>query len=271
MTAAELQTALAVDFAGDDLNFYPVVLNKDQTKGRAATYIDARAVFERLDAVLGVGGWSTAYRIIDPATKAVECTLSIRVEDEWVSRSDVGYPNEAADANKAEKEPLKAAYSDAIKRAAVQFGVGRGIYSLELERDWWEVDEYKKFKERPRVKGEKGRPAPQAARQQAQPAAAAHSPAQAPQPPATQPTAEQVAPHGFAPDGRPNYTAFLADMAKDGLQTADCRLVIVPKIVGRLVPSDITQWLLANPNETLVSLKFLVGELKAAGAMPAGG
>ena len=41
-------------------------------------------------------------------------------------KADVGYPNDAD--NDPEDEPLKAAYSDAFKRAAVQFGIGRWLY-----------------------------------------------------------------------------------------------------------------------------------------------
>lgn len=98
-------------------------------KGRAGStyaYIDARAVYDALDAVVGAGNWSTAFRVIDGEAKAVECTITIH----GVSKADVGYPNSADDADNDAAEPWKAAYSDAVKRAAVQWGVGRFLYSL---------------------------------------------------------------------------------------------------------------------------------------------
>lgn len=92
-------------------------------------YIDARSAHQRLDDVLGPGGWQSSFKVLDMDSKAVECTLSAFIEGQWVARSDVGYPNAADDADHDEREPLKAAYSDALKRAAVQLGIGRHLYT----------------------------------------------------------------------------------------------------------------------------------------------
>ena len=100
------------------------------TRGLVVAYIDARQVFSRLDELCGPGGWQTAYRMLDAASGAVECTLTIA----GISKSDVGYPNRSGD-----EEPLKAAYSDATKRAAVQWGIGRWLY--ELPARWVALDE----------------------------------------------------------------------------------------------------------------------------------
>lgn len=152
MTNEELHAALIEPFDIGELKFFPVTLTEDKKKGKVGSYIDARAVMDRLDGVVGPDGWSTTYRCIDPADKAVECTLSIRFGGDWVARADVGYPNDAKDADNPAKEAWKAAYSDSLKRAAVQFGIGRYIYSLELEKDWLPVDQYRKFTEQPRIK-----------------------------------------------------------------------------------------------------------------------
>jgi hypothetical protein len=90
--------------------------------GRKFEYITARQAAERLDAVVGCGNWSSSFRVLDLEHGAVECTLTVCE----VSKADVGYPNDAD--NDPEDEPLKAAYSDAFKRAAVQFGIGRWLY-----------------------------------------------------------------------------------------------------------------------------------------------
>lgn len=92
--------------------------------GMQFAYITARQVMDRLDGVVGVGGWGDEYRVIDPAAWAVECRLTVL----GVTKADIGYPNNPD--REGEQEPLKAAYSDAFKRAAVRFGVGRFLYDL---------------------------------------------------------------------------------------------------------------------------------------------
>lgn len=87
--------------------------------GELADYLEARSVMDRLDQVVGPQHWSDSYRVIDPQRMAVECTLTVH----GVAKSDVGYPNGPKDA-----EPYKTAYSDAIKRAAIHWGIGRFLY-----------------------------------------------------------------------------------------------------------------------------------------------
>jgi hypothetical protein len=151
-TEGTLHERLSRPFNEKELKFFPVAMSRDGKTAKVGSYVDARAVEDRLDEVIGPGLWQTTYRCIDPGDKAVECTLSLLIDGVWVGKADVGYPNEAKDADNPDKEPWKAAYSDALKRAAVQWGVGRYIYSLELERDWLPVDQYKKFTEQPRIK-----------------------------------------------------------------------------------------------------------------------
>lgn len=98
--------------------------------GRALAYITSRAVQDRLDEVCGPDGWQVAIR---REGDAYLCTLSIRVthEDgttEFISRTD------GADAT--DIEPVKGGISGAIKRVAVQYGIGRYLYNL---KDGWAV------------------------------------------------------------------------------------------------------------------------------------
>ena len=84
-------------------------------------YIDSRMVQERLDIALGPDNWSNTY---DPESGAG--SISIRVDGEWITKADVGAES------KIDKEKGKA--SDAFKRAAVMWGIGRDVYKLGDQR-----------------------------------------------------------------------------------------------------------------------------------------
>jgi hypothetical protein len=85
-------------------------------------YIDARQVMDRLDEVVGPQNWHASFRTLSEEAVAVECSLTVY----GVTKCDAGYPNNPG--SDFEKEPFKAAYSDALKRAAVHFGLGRFLY-----------------------------------------------------------------------------------------------------------------------------------------------
>lgn len=92
-------------------------------EGIAAPYIPelkyAPPLIERANAYGKVKNRSDElFEYHDIYTTGVNCDLIIY----GVTRSDVGTP--------AQAEPVKSAYSDSLKRAAVQWGVGRYLYSL---------------------------------------------------------------------------------------------------------------------------------------------
>jgi len=86
------------------------------------SYVDARDVEARLDDAVTPAGWDFMATIAQG--NVVHGTLVLFIGDRAVTRQDYGYPNGDDDA-----EPLKSAVSDAIKRCAVQFGVGRHLYT----------------------------------------------------------------------------------------------------------------------------------------------
>lgn len=89
-----------------------------------APYITARGVQERLDEVFGLGGWEVSYRPWEVGHPGVLCTLRVRDPETgmWVVRED--------GAEQPETEPVKGGFSNALKRAAVQFGIGRYLYGI---------------------------------------------------------------------------------------------------------------------------------------------
>lgn len=101
---------------------------------KCLAYISNRAVMERLDDVCGPAGWRNEFAV-GPGGGVV-CGISIRVthEDgisEWVTKFD--------GAGNTDIESVKGGLSDAMKRAAVQWGIGRYLY--DLEEGWAVVGE----------------------------------------------------------------------------------------------------------------------------------
>lgn len=86
--------------------------------GMTFSYVDARAVMQRLDDVLTPEGWDFQSSVI-PGSDIVHGKLTIGGN----IREDYGYPNSDQD-----DEPIKAASSDALKRCAVMYGIGRHLY-----------------------------------------------------------------------------------------------------------------------------------------------
>jgi hypothetical protein len=121
-------------FAAESIQWRPGATKGNQAL--ALAYVDARAVQDRLDDILGIGGWQT--RITCLPDGCVACELSLLISGQWVVRSDVGGPSEQPDIG----DKRKAAASDAIKRAAVRFGIGRYLY--ELEGLWVDYDPQRK-------------------------------------------------------------------------------------------------------------------------------
>src|SRR5438309_6129812 len=109
--------ALAEPFEQSEVKFKPQTVKNN--KALALAYVDARAIQDRLDDVLGVEGWSDEYELL-PDGSAI-CRLRCKLGDDWLTKVDVGSPSEQPDAG----DRVKAAFSDALKRAAVKFGVGR--------------------------------------------------------------------------------------------------------------------------------------------------
>lgn len=120
--AAGVQARLAEPFPAQAVSWKAQTASGN--RALAVAYIDARDVMDRLDAVVGAANWQDCYDVL-PDGSAV-CRLSLRVGGEWITKSDVGGESEQKD----EGDRRKASFSDALKRAAVKWGVGRYLYSL---------------------------------------------------------------------------------------------------------------------------------------------
>lgn len=91
-----------------------------EPRGMALAYIDARDVMDRLDEVCGPANWQCDY---PHANGKTVCRVGIKVGGEWVWKAD--------GAGDTDYEAEKGALSDAFKRAAVRWGIGRYLYDLD--------------------------------------------------------------------------------------------------------------------------------------------
>jgi hypothetical protein len=118
---------LRAPFAPDRVSWRVGSTTQDKSKGLAFAYIDARDVMDRLDDVCGPGGWQNNY---PHANGKTVCAIGIKVGDEWIWKA-----NGAGD---SDVEAEKGALSDALKRAAVQWGIGRYLY--DVTPPWVEIE-----------------------------------------------------------------------------------------------------------------------------------
>jgi hypothetical protein len=84
-------------------------------------YIDARQVMDRLDDVCGPENWQDQYLVIKDN---LFCAIGILIENVWTWKQDCGVESNV------EKE--KGESSDSFKRAAVKWGIGRFLYSMDI-------------------------------------------------------------------------------------------------------------------------------------------
>lgn len=122
---SKLMNALKAPFPESEIEWRVGPTNADKTKGIALAYITARAVMNRLDAVFGVGGWQDDYQFIpgaDGSKNAWVCRLTVLIDGVWITKADA--------ADESDMESTKGGVSDALKRAAVKFGIGRYLYNL---------------------------------------------------------------------------------------------------------------------------------------------
>ena len=129
---------LARPFPANEVDWRVGSTTRDGKKAMALPYIDARVVMDRFDDVCGLAGWQNKYSHVGQKTI---CDIGVRIGDEWIWKAD--------GAGDTQFEADKGAMSDAFKRAAVRWGVGRYLYSMGDQ--WVELDERKRFTESAKI------------------------------------------------------------------------------------------------------------------------
>jgi len=86
----------------------------------AFAYITRSAVYGRFDEVLGPENVQVEF--VEWRAHATKCRISLFVDGKWIAREDVGV--------ETDMEPIKGGATDALKRTASAWGVGRYLYYL---------------------------------------------------------------------------------------------------------------------------------------------
>ncbi len=127
-------------FAADDIEWRVQTAGEKNGRpwARVLAYVTNRAIMDRLDEVVGPANWQNVYR--EGPAGGVICGLSVRVtradgSADWVTKWD--------GAENSDVEPVKGGLSNSMKRAAVQWGLGRYLY--DLEEGWAQVSEGGRF------------------------------------------------------------------------------------------------------------------------------
>lgn len=130
--------AFGMPFPASDVSWKVQVTSRDKKSGKVVPYLDARAISDRLDEVVGQYNWKDSYgqwhcyteepKDENKKPKKVNsqlCTISIYDEErnEWISKTD--------GAENTDIEPIKGGLSDSFKRCAVKWNIGRYLYNFE--------------------------------------------------------------------------------------------------------------------------------------------
>ena len=135
---------LSSPFDPSEIEWFIGVMTQDKTKGLAIPFVSNRAVQNRLDEVCGVDGWRNEYNALKESDIfdrngtitgkkfSYLCGISIWSESksQWITKWD--------GAEDTDIEALKGGLSSAMKRAAVQWGIGRYLYYLDSP--WVEIE-----------------------------------------------------------------------------------------------------------------------------------
>jgi len=121
-----------------------VVKTAKGNKALVLAYVTNRAIQNRLDNVFGIGNWKNEF--MPWRETGVLCGISVKINGEWVTKWD--------GAEETRIEAVKGGFSGAMKRSAVQWGIGRYLYNLP--ETWVDIKEKGKYYVEDKATGIKG-------------------------------------------------------------------------------------------------------------------
>lgn len=128
MKATDIAAKLAEPFDPFDIEWRVQQAGDSNGKRWAMVlaYVTNRAIMERLDEVFGIDGWQNEYQPLPDG--GIICGLKCWIKEvgkdgQWITKYD--------GADKTAIEATKGGLSNAMKRAGVQWGIGRYLYRLD--------------------------------------------------------------------------------------------------------------------------------------------
>lgn len=124
--ALTIKQELAKPFAPEDLEWRLQQTIADKCRGLAVPYVTNRAIQDRLDDVVGPENWHNEFKPWHGNGKKESqiCGISVFFEGR-------GFVTKWDGAEDTDIEAIKGGLSDSMKRAAVQWGIGRVLYKME--------------------------------------------------------------------------------------------------------------------------------------------
>ena len=122
-TPEELRAVLSAPFSSSDIEWRVSATNAEKTKGLAVPYVTNRAIQNRLDDTIGIDGWYNDFRPWKNGSAQL-CGISIFFPqlEQCLTKWD--------GADDSEFESVKGGLSDSMKRAAVEWSIGRYLYGM---------------------------------------------------------------------------------------------------------------------------------------------
>ncbi len=128
MSDMDIWAQLREPFAAGDIEWrvQRCGVKGDKPWAMVLAYVTNRAIMDRLDAVVGPANWRNEFR--EAPGGGILCGLSVRCDENllvdayWITKWD--------GAEQTEIEAVKGGLSGAMKRAGVQWGIGRYLYHL---------------------------------------------------------------------------------------------------------------------------------------------
>ncbi len=119
----ELRAVLSAPFSSSDIEWRVSATNAEKTKGLAVPYVTNRAIQNRLDDTVGIDGWYNDFRPWKNGSAQL-CGISIFFPqlNQYLTKWD--------GADDSEFESVKGGLSDSMKRAAVEWSIGRYLYGM---------------------------------------------------------------------------------------------------------------------------------------------
>ena len=127
----DIMDRLGASFPFESVEAKVQVTTQDKKLGMVVFYLDSRAIQQRLDAVVGMFNWSNHFSSWHDNSQICGISIFNKENGEWVTKHDGAENSKVAS--------IKGGLTDAFKRAAVLWGIGRYLY--QIDGIWVEVEQ----------------------------------------------------------------------------------------------------------------------------------